>query len=258
MKNLSVSVVILAMVIGGLSACGGSATKDSVSTSATSATTPTIITQSATNQPTNNQPSAPTNTAIRGNQMALSQTSVAGTNKAIVGAKDTATVMVDGRAISFDLPGFFVGKSYQVHSLNFNGRQVVRVGSGQNLLNHSRFGYLKEGANGTPTLFSQGVVTTNMPTTGSATYQGHAAHVSAGNARMTEANFKVDYGAKTVLGTIVGVGVDLAGTIQGNQFSGSKNGVTTHGYFYGNHAAELGGTYKNENGSVSGAYGATK
>lgn len=38
----------------------------------------------------------------------------------------------------------------------------------------------------------------------------------------------------------------------------AQNGFSTNGYFYGNGAKELGGTYKNAAGTVSGAYGAKK
>lgn len=239
-KVLAVSISAIA-----LAACssGGSS-----SSSSTTTTTP-VVTSPTTGSTNSNT----TNNAIKGNQINLGSNQVAGANQATAATNNVATVTIDGKSASFDLQGISTQK------VTITSNNITRIGSGSAFLANSRFGYIKEG-NGTPALFSQGVVTTNMPTTGTATYKGFATHVANGAISMPDANFTVDYGNKTVAGTIKAAGGDvaLAGTISGSQFSGSKNGVSTNGYFYGNNAAELGGTYKNTAGSVSGAYGAKK
>lgn len=232
-----------------LAACSSSSSPSP----APSPTTPTIkapSTGSNNTKPTT--PSNPTSPAIKGNQINFNANKVAGANQATANTSDVAVVTIDGKAVSFDLSGFNVGKV-----VNISASNMARFGSGNGYLDSSRFGYIKEGVSGTPALFSQGTVTNNMPTTGKATYTGFAAHVANGQVTTPDAKFIVDYGNKTVAGTI-GNNVELTGAITGNQFSGTKNGFSTNGYFYGNGAKELGGTYKNAAGTVSGAYGAKK
>ena len=232
-----------------LAACSSSSSPSP----APSPTTPTINTPSTgSNNTKPTTPSKPTSPAIKGNQINFNANKIAGANQATANTSDVAVVTIDGKAVSFDLSGFNVGKV-----VNISASNMARVGSGNGYLESSRFGYIKEGVNGTPALFSQGTVTNNMPTTGKATYTGFAAHVANGQITTPNAKFTVDYGNKTVAGNI-GNHVSLAGTISGNQFSGTKNGFSTNGYFYGDGAKELGGTYKNAAGTVSGAYGAKK
>lgn len=236
-------IFVMSISVAALAACSS----NSSPSPAPSPTTPTIKAPSTGSNNTN-----PTSPAIKGNQINFNANKVAGTNQAIANTSDVAVVTIDGKAVSFDLPGFNVGKV-----VNISASNMARVGSGNGYLDSSRFGYIKEGVNGTPALFSQGTVTNNMPTTGKATYTGFAAHVANGQVTTPDAKFIVDYGNKTVAGTI-GNNVELTGAITGNQFSGTKNGFSTNGYFYGNGAKELGGTYKNAAGTVSGAYGAKK
>lgn len=232
-----------------LAACSSSSSPSP----APSPTTPTIKAPSTgSNNTKATTPSEPTSPAIKGNQINFNTNKVAGANQATANTSDVAVVTIDGKAVSFDLPGFNIGKV-----VNISASNMARFGSGNGYLDSSRFGYIKEGVSGTPALFSQGTVTNNMPATGKATYTGFAAHVANGQVTTPDAKFIVDYGNKTVAGTI-GNNVELTGAITGNQFSGTKNGFSTNGYFYGNGAKELGGTYKNAAGTVSGAYGAKK
>ena len=112
-----------------------------------------------------------------------------------------------------------------------------------------------------------------VPVSGKATYSG------LGLAKIGEtsnspfvagtSSFDVDFGEKTIVGTVTEYqarnGVSLAGQINGNAFSGIKNGVEMRGYFYGSNAAELGGVFKGTttiNGiadtPVMGSFGAKK
>lgn len=262
-------VLGLATAAISLTACGGGGhhSVDNVATP--------VVNNSANNTNTNNAnagngasntASNTTNTAntaktgIQGNIIAI-KNHKAGNNTAIGATKNIASIVINGQAIDFIPAGFSVG------SIDLRANNMARVGSGNNGRNliHSYYGYLKEGTNGTPHLFSQGNVTTAMPQSGKANYTGNAVNVSTSadgksHAISTStANFSVDFGAKTLTGQINSANkVELAGTIKNNGFSGTKNGITTNGYFYGNNAAELGGTYKNANGTISGAYGAKK
>lgn len=106
-----------------------------------------------------------------------------------------------------------------------------------------------------------GQVTTNMPTTGTAVYNGRSLGSSTGDAyNQGTARFNVDFGAKTISGTVsnAAYSADLRGTISGAAFSGAHNGVNMSGNFYGPNAAELGGVYNGtSNGkSVVGSFGA--
>ena len=108
-----------------------------------------------------------------------------------------------------------------------------------------------------------GQVTTNMPTTGTAVYNGLSLGSSTGNAySQGTSRFNVDFGAKTISGAVTNAAysIDLRGTISGASFSGAHNGVNMSGNFYGPNAAELGGVYNGtSNGkSVVGSFGAKR
>lgn len=195
-------------------------------------------------------------TGLNGNMISFAS-GKAGNNTATGNTGGINKVIINGKTVDFIPQGFSTG------TINMVSGNMTRIGSG-NSLTHSRYGYIVENA-GTPHLFSQGNTTTKMPQSGKATYAGNAVNVTVSadgknlSTTTPTANFSVDFGAKTLTGQINNTTrVELSGTVNGNRFSGTKNGVTTNGYFYGDNAAELGGTYKNTNGTVSGAYGAKK
>lgn len=146
------------------------------------------------------------------------------------------------------------------------GDKIIELDS-RNLRTGSRFdnlsyGYLTQN-NTTPTLFVQGNVSSSVPVRGQATYRGNAVHVRANGSnpvvQVVPATFNVDFANKTLTGKIqASNALDLSATISGNRFSGTKDNVATQGYFYGTDASELGGVYHNDDGSLSGAYGAKK
>lgn len=142
-------------------------------------------------------------------------------------------------------------------------------------LSYSRFGAyfgpdktdaeIANGSRSTQTnkVFSMGQVTTNMPTTGTAVYNGLSLGSYTGDVYgKGTSQFNVDFGAKTISGTVTNAvhSVDLRGTISGASFSGAHNGVNMSGNFYGPNAAELGGVYNGTSNTilVVGSFGATK
>lgn len=204
------------------------------------------------------QPSSTTqtNTAIQGNLIKLNGSNTGGSlHSSTLSTNDINNIVIDGKSIAI-IPSNFSGNG----SLNISSNNMARVTNTRNL-SYTRYGYMREGVGASPYLVAQGQITTNMPNTGTAKYTGHAVHVQAGRTHQATAEFNVDYAKKTVTGKISPTNnatVELAGTINGNRFSGSKDGMTTTGAFYGPNAKELGGVYSNRAGTISGAYGASK
>lgn len=152
------------------------------------------------------------------------------------------------------------------------------------------------------TMIAHGKLTDNadMPTEGKAEYKGHAIYYAKGttnspldpNKIMGTTQFNVDYGAKTVTGTIKAdvaatkaavdgsvrensergfsvpnvtidvtkvKDIELSGKITGNGFSGTKNDVEVQGRFFGPKAAEMGGVFNSKStDDILGAFGAKK
>lgn len=196
---------------------------------------------------TGNQTTPTINTAIQGNTIALSRTgSATGASTGTTATSAIDKIVINGQTINF-VPSDTAARRH------LTGSSFDNV----------RYGYLKEGTNNAH-LFAQGIVTTNMPTRGTATYNGSAVHVrTAGQLpeiATPSASFNVNFDQKTITGKINATqNVNLSGTISANTFSGvSTQGYTMNGHFYGNNASELGGVYRNSSGSVSGAFGAKK
>lgn len=130
-----------------------------------------------------------------------------------------------------------------------------------------------------------------VPTVGTAKYTGHAIYYTNGvpsfpardpetryvlpidpNKKLGTTQFDVDYGKKTISGSVkhdAGTAADIAlqAKIDGNSFEGSKaqkfNGkdvnVEMKGRFFGPNAAEMGGVFNSrENDDILGAFGAKK
>ena len=176
-------------------------------------------------------------------------------------------IQVGSRTVTIKRPGF-LARTFGTFSTRNDS-----VTSSDGSLSYSRFGAyfgadktdaeIANGSRSTQTnkVFSMGQVTTNMPTTGTAVYNGLSLGSSTGNAyNQGTSQFNVDFGAKTISGTVsnAAYSADLRGTISGASFSGAHNGVNMSGNFYGPNAAELGGVYNGtSNGrSVVGSFGA--
>lgn len=237
-----------------LVACGGGgASLDGGSAPMTNRIIPTIQPLPST------LPNAPTKTdsTIQGNSIRLNAANDLTTR--LSSGQTNATdhinnVVIDGKSIAF----YPNGTSAPL--LNITETHRARLG-GNSQFSYMRYGYLREGVGTRPYLFAQGHVTNNMPNTGTARYIGFATHLQDNTLNAGISEFNVDFARKTVKGKISPLDVavvELEGTINGNRFSGSKNGFVTNGAFYGNSAAELGGTYQNRLGTISGAYGAKK
>lgn len=190
---------------------------------------------------TTKQPQTPTdiNVSIQGVKIAVERTGISAMSP-IVGTPEIDKVVIDGKVITL-------------------GRNLT-TGT---RFNNVRYGYLNQNGS-TPTLVAQGVLSSNVPNRGQATYRGSAVHVTSNSTspsiQTVPATFNVDFANKTLTGRVqASNGINLNATISGNRFSGvTADGFSTLGYFYGDNASELGGTYKNGDNTIGGAYGAKK
>ena len=178
-------------------------------------------------------------------------------------------IQVGSRTVTVKYQGISSGTFGTFNTRNQN------VTSSDGSLSYSRFGAyfgadktdaeIANGSRSTQTnkVFSMGQITTNMPTTGTAVYNGLSLGSRTGDVYDEgTSRFNVDFGAKTISGTVSNAtySADLRGTISGASFSGAHNGVNMSGNFYGPNAAELGGVYNGTSNSKSvvGSFGAKR
>lgn len=276
MKKLSLVVGIGLSLL--LTACGGNGNGGGggaaaftlgatpVVTSNTQTDTDTADTTDTANTTTNttsnnNQTTPSFSVGVFGNAIGIDQNKMAGANVATETSSTVNQITVGGQTIKF-VPDDFANNSI-VNSIDVtNG--VGRLGV---KLEHSNFGYFQGNVDVAAHLFSQGNVSSSVPVAGTVEYIGTVVHFDNGEQNklknptglsvINEVSFFADFTDKKVTGT-VGGGLNIEGKITDNQFSGEKDGVATYGYFYGDNANELGGTYKKTDGTSSGAYGATR
>lgn len=122
-------------------------------------------------------------------------------------------------------------------------------------------------------VFYNGKPTQDMPASGKASYAGH--FIISGNIPQLEdkdyfrgdAKFDVDFGSKKLTGALSQSNlkpIKVEAKVSGNAFAGNAGSsdfstkATVEGKFFGKGAAELGGIFKDEKGSWSGAFGAAK
>ena len=178
-------------------------------------------------------------------------------------------IQVGSRTVTVKYPGISAGTFTNI------GTRDNKMIASDDSLSYSRFGAyfgpnksdaeIANGSRSTQTnkVFSMGQITTNMPITGTAVYNGLSLGSRTGDVYDEgTSRFNVDFGAKTISGTVSNAtySADLRGTISGASFSGAHNGVNMSGNFYGPNAAELGGVYNGtSNGrSVVGSFGAKR
>lgn len=176
---------------------------------------------------------------------------------------------VEGKSIDIIPAGMGGGKVLKITANN-----ITRVVNGS-LYKNVRWGLITEDSLNNYYLVSYGInPTTDMPTSGSATYVGQGVHgyANSGSAidtyRLSNAKFNVNFADKSFEGTITpddgkAFGnineVKLSAKIDGNQFNGkTAEGTEAIGRFYGNNASELAGSYLNEKASYLGVFGAQK
>lgn len=195
--------------------------------------------------PSNNPPS----TSATGAAIVISnQDDNASEKRVELSDSSTEYLNVDGNSIrvSYKNSGIYAGTW-----LNMNGLQACC-----DKYSAVRFGVIEGEPEAKSYLFYNGTPTTSMPTSGTASYHGHA--IIAGNtAQFAEhdslkgtSQFDVDFGAKKLNGSLnvdTLEAVNIAADISGNSFVGTANSnsfstkANVEGKFYGENAKELGG-----------------
>lgn len=149
-----------------------------------------------------------------------------------------------------------------------------KIGNGivndSSFLKETKFGIVE---NGRVYIFAQGNRTTDMPTSGTASYTGEAILVAVDKEDefkrlgyfTVPAKFNADFGQKQLIGSLqlMELGADgnvvFDAEIKGDKFSnwGDIDGIDVNGAFYGKNASELGGVLLKRD-LFSGSFGAKK
>lgn len=181
-----------------------------------------------------------------------------------IGSDDLASTTIDGKQLVLQIPNIISGETTAIGgNVTFGGRSYQRFyASGLNYKN-SKFGYITEG--GTDYIFSHGVPTANMPTSGSARYTGAAFINKGGQVGTGVSDVSADFAAKTITVDITPASkspftaISFKGLIDGNKFNSVDNSaVDSHGYFYGDNASEVGGTVTDTRNNAFGSFGARR
>lgn len=153
---------------------------------------------------------------------------------------------------------------------HFNGGIKAPRYGGHLHLQNMRFGYLDSADQTMPHVFAQGIGSKSIPTSGKVSYEGWAVLLNShftprgsgiGGVDNGKSEFTVNFDDKSLTGVISseqeGVNkINLSAKINGTTFEGEKDGFTTQGNFFGENGQEIGGIYRNTDGSLGGAYGA--
>ena len=273
------TTALAALVLSACGSSGGGSDDQDVST--------------PTYQPEQSQPSTAANNAQQPTTSSSQPTSPTTTPNQVLTAKNIGFVIpkVKGgeveiaypKAEAVDLDVLNVeGKSFNIvptgwaptEVLEITSNNVTRLASGKKYKN-VRWGFISQEGLNNHYLLAYGInPTTNMPTTGQATYVGNGVHSYASNGEgidtyhLSNAKFNVNFADKSLEGSITPANnkpfgsvneIKLSAKIDGNQFSGkTAEGTETGGRFYGFGASELSGSYINPQATQIGVFGAQK
>ena len=260
--GLSIATILL------LAACGGGGSDDSSpadpNNGGSNNSTPSVPKPNTPSVPTPNTPPA---NNVSGKYQGTAYIVPVGSqpSQAInIGTDTPDTPTIGGAQLFTRIPNFFVGGFFVNRNGKINGKSYKFFTiSGTRYA--SRFGYINEGNN--DYIFSLGERTTNMPSSGSASYSGEGIVGRAANAETATAKITADFGQKTVKGELTQTPSDRStftfnpvsfnATINGNSFSGD-GAVKANGNFYGNNAAEVGGIFHDTTQNLYGSFGAKR
>ena len=258
---------VLAAILS-LAACGGGG-GSGITTSSSSTPTPAPRpTPAPSPRPTPSPAPAPS-AQYQGVHLTAGSTQAHTAHVQAYNSNTLNEIQVGSRTVTIKRPGI-LARTFSTFSTRNDS-----VTSSDGSLSYSRFGAyfgadktdaeIANGSRSTQTnkVFSMGQITTNMPTTGTAVYNGLSLGSRTGDVYDEgTSRFNVDFGAKTISGTVSNAtySADLRGTISGASFSGAHNGVNMSGNFYGPNAAELGGVYSGTSNGlpVAGSFGAKR
>ena len=126
------------------------------------------------------------------------------------------------------------------------------ITNGRNIMSYVRFGFHTDFDENQHYVFALGDPTPSdqMPASGDTYYIGLSTFAMGANPtfRTGLSSFHVNFDEKTIDGEVYGDSrvnpIGLGGKINGNAFSGSKDGVEMQGHFYGPQAEQVGGIFK--------------
>ena len=264
MKNTIVKFSLTALAAFTLAACGSSG-GSSDNTAAPSNEQKTQATPSKTNQPTPNSTKANQNQTFTGSAFVISeQDDKVQVKNVKFNNANINQLEVDGQKITLTYPGIYAGSWQRVNNTAVCCGKYANVRMGVSLSN---------GPTEKDILFYNGIPTQNMPVTGLASYKGdsiisgeniEADRESDIDVAKGQSSFDVDFGAKTLSGSITANNVptiNISANISGNSFEGTAKSTkltdgAVEGKFYGNNAVELGGLAKaNDNSWGAGFVG---
>ena len=258
MKNTIVKFSLTALAAFTLAACGSSG-GSSDNTAAPSNEQKTQATPSKTNLPTQNSTKA--NQTVTGSAVVISgQDDKVQVKNVKFNNANINQLEVDGQTITLTYPGIYAGSWQRINNTAVCCGKYANVRMGVSLSN---------GPTEKDILFYNGAPTQNMPVTGLASYKGDSIILSDdisddSDAVAGQSSFDVDFGAKTLSGSITANNVptiNISANISGNSFEGTAKSTkltdgAVEGKFYGNNAVELGGLAKaNDNSWGAGFVG---
>ena len=273
------TTALAALVLSACSSSGGGSDDQDVSapSNQTEQSQPSTAANN-TQQPTtsSSQPTSPTTTpnqVLTAKNIGFVIPKVKGAEVEIAYPKaeavDLDVLNVEGKSFNIVPTGWAASEVLEITSNN-----VTRLVSGTKYKN-VRWGLISQEGLNNHYLLAYGInPTTNMPTTGQATYVGNGVHSYASNGEgidtyhLSNAKFNVNFADKSLEGSITPANnkpfgsvneVKLSAKIDGNQFSGkTAEGTETGGRFYGFGASELSGSYINPQATQIGVFGAQK
>ena len=258
MKNTIVKFSLTALAAFTLAACGSSG-GSSDNTAAPSNEQKTQATPSKTNLPTQNSTKA--NQTVTGSAVVISgQDDKVQVKNVKFNDANINQLEVDGQKITLTYPGIYAGSWQRINNTAVCCGKYANVRMGVSL---------SKGPTEKDILFYNGAPTQNMPVTGLASYKGDSIILSDDRSDDSDAvagqsSFDVDFGAKTLSGSITANNVptiNISANISGNSFEGTAKSTkltdgAVEGKFYGNNAVELGGLAKaNDNSWGAGFVG---
>lgn len=259
MKNSIVKFSLTALAAFTLAACGSSGGGSSDNTAAASHDQKTQATPSKTNLPTQNSTKA--NQTVTGSAFVISgQDDKVQVKNVKFNNANINQLEVDGQTITLTYPGIYAGSWQRINNTAVCCGKYANVRMGVSL---------SKGPTEKDILFYNGAPTQNMPVTGLASYKGDSIILSDdisddSDAVAGQSSFDVDFGAKTLSGSITANNVptiNISANISGNSFEGTAKSTkltdgAVEGKFYGNNAVELGGLAKaNDNSWGAGFVG---
>lgn len=253
MKKSILAVFVSAAALT-LSACGGGGDDDTQPVDPK--VTPSVPNQ-ANSSGNVNQPNQPVNTgkqttSAAGAAFFADRNDLTTARPIGVSGDRDSVIFINGHNITVARPEF----EDQNFGTTSDDGKTRTITNGRNIMSYVRFGFHTEfggaGNDKQHYVFALGdpTPTDKMPASGDTYYIGLSTFAMGTNPtfRTGLSSFHVDFDEKTIDGEVYGDSrvnpIELGGKINGNAFSGSKNGVEMQGHFYGPQAEQVGGIFK--------------